>query len=61
MRDPTRIRLAKNENVRLRAQWIKDTQMFQRIAGTSVSSDEELGGDWDAMKSGHLKIVLPKT
>ena len=32
-----------------RKRWVEETQMFQRIAGTPLSSQAELEADWDSL------------
>lgn len=39
-----------------RAEWIAETQMFQRIAGIGIATDETLGTAWDAMKPKERKF-----
>lgn len=36
--------------------WIKDTQLFQKIVGTTVSSDEELSSDWGSFNTRQKKF-----
>lgn len=42
----------------MRAQWIAETQMFQRVARITVATDAELGPYWDAMKAPQKKRAL---
>ena len=38
----------KDRRSKMRSDWIADTQMFQRVAGVPVTSDEELGAEFDS-------------
>ncbi len=38
---------------RARLEYIKETQMFQRIAGVPEDSDDVLGQDWDQLFKKH--------
>ena len=43
-----------------RERWIEDIQLFQKIAGVSVESDEVLGEAWDDMMSSFGPYIMEK-
>lgn len=47
--------MKKSKREELKKMWVENTQMFQRIVGTPVTSSETLEEEWENMKSNKIR------